>query len=100
MSAVLGPEWNDTNPYYACYCIEHGAKTREEMQKKDDDRHPHGEARNGYFILWMNAKWSEWRKENGIGEWEPLSSKQRSEFGEWLQRKVGAHASSEGGRNT
>jgi hypothetical protein len=40
------------------------------------------------YICWINDKWSEWCKINGIPRYAPKSSQQHLDFDKWLQRNA------------
>lgn len=61
-------------------------KPTETALERDDE----GTPLNLYkFSLWIQACWSEWRKLNGFGRYDPISDEDHRQFDIWLGQKVG-----------
>ena len=74
-----GSPWN---PRYLAYAAAHGARSPEEMSARDDRRWPGG--RNAGFIVWINARWADFRQLIGVGRYEPLDQIEVRWFDLWL----------------
>lgn len=72
------------NPRYTAYARFHG-KTEEEMLAHDKARFPG--ACMVEFMLWIQNKWREWKKENNLSNQHILSKKNHKKFDEWLFTK-------------
>lgn len=80
--AIELKEWNHR---YVCYAKANG-KSPDEMLAFDKERHP--SACMCEYTIWNSAKWSEWRKLNGIQPHAPLSAKQHKQYDAWLEQAV------------
>jgi hypothetical protein len=68
-------------PRYLAYCASHG-KTPAQMLRHDRKAWPGGKMCG--FILWISARWQEWKKANGRGRWDVLSQADHDNFDAWL----------------
>jgi hypothetical protein len=73
------------NPRYAAYARANGL-TPEAQLAADRAAWPGG-AMAGY-ILWMHARWAEWRQAHGPGPNEPISETGHVAFDAWLTGPV------------
>lgn len=70
------------NPRYTEYCRAHGEASPERMLEADRERSPGGVMCG--FTLWIQEKWSRWRKLNGIPSDAPLWDRDHAAFDSWL----------------
>lgn len=73
---------NGWNPRYMAYCHAHGETDADKMLARDDERWPGG--RMCGFILWTQARWSEWRRLMGYGPHDPIDDYDHRTFDLWL----------------
>lgn len=73
------------NPRYVEYANSHG-RTPDEMLVIDKAEYPGG-AMTGY-IIWINARWREWKMINRKPANEPLFAKDHESFDLWLAGSV------------
>lgn len=72
---------------YRAYCDAHNA-TVDEMRERNDREFPGG--RGCGYILWISARWQEWRKAKGYHRDYPLSQEDHDEFDAWLATLKGS----------
>ncbi len=70
------------NPRYLAYCYAHGVPDPDAMLELDRERWPGGVMCG--FILWINARWAEWRELQNIDRDYPLSPVDQAMFDLWL----------------
>lgn len=73
----------DWNPRYLAYCRAHGNSDPEEMLARERERWPGG-VMCGY-LLWIDARWTEWRAEVKWSPREPMID--HGPFDRWLEAK-------------
>lgn len=74
----------DLNPYWLAFARSQG--------------HPpdaRSKLRNGDFMAWMGARWTEWRRLNKRSEDSPLSAADHTAFGAWLEAQVKSQPAAE-----
>ena len=69
------------NPRYVRFATVHG-RTSEAQMVHDRERWPGGVMTG--FILWMSARWVQWRALRHIPRDAPLSEADHRDFDEWL----------------
>ncbi len=69
------------NPRYLAYCVAHGEPDPDKMLTKDSARWTG--CMTGY-ILWIQARWSEWRRLMGYKGSDPLWPIDHAMFDMWL----------------
>lgn len=74
------------NPRYLAYAKAYGETDPETMMERDRARYPGGHMCG--FMLWMSARWSEWRELKGYDMYRPLGPADHAEFDTWLQETV------------
>lgn len=72
--------WKDTNPYFAAYCIAHGAATVEEGLAKQT--HKGGDAE--MYIIWIEHRWKEWCELRDVKREARKGPEQQRDFEDWL----------------
>jgi len=73
----------DWNPRYLQYARITNGGTPEQTLDRDHERWPGG--RMCGFILWVEARWAEWKRLVGVPANEPVFLAQRKEFDVWLE---------------
>lgn len=69
------------NSRYLAYCAENGSTPDEQMAS---DRAIYPGAGGTGFVLWIAARWREWRAEAGFPQHAAAGPKQHAEFDAWL----------------
>ena len=77
------------NPRYLAYCVAHGEPSPDAMLERDRVRFAGG-LMVGY-IVWINARWSEWRRLVGLREYDALGDTAHASFDRWLADRIAAN---------
>lgn len=76
---------SDFQARYALYAKAHGL-TPDEALERDAKARPAGKM-TGY-ILWISARWNEWRELRGVDRFDPITPEQHADFDAWLASVV------------
>jgi hypothetical protein len=74
------------NTRYLEYARHEGTENPDAMLRRDENRYPGG--RMVGFILWIGARWAEWREKNGKKHDAPLAQADHDAFDAWLKTYV------------
>mgnify|MGYP001595777524 CR=1 FL=1 len=77
------------NPRYGAYAAAHGLAP-DEMLREDAAKFPGG--RMAGYLVWMNARWQEWRALHGIKPNAFLSTLEHDDFDAWIAWRRGREA--------
>jgi len=81
--------WHKTwNPRFLAYCQAGGNPDPDKMLAHDEKRWKGGKMTG--FVLWVQERWSTWRKLQGIAPDAPLFDADHQEFDRWLWQNLGS----------
>lgn len=82
---INGKDWN---PYYVAYARVHGESDPARMLQRDSS--PGGRPRMVEFMIWIQAQWITWERENARKPHSPKGPEEHAAFEAWLWQSVGS----------